>query len=269
MTEPLDVAVVESRWWKEGNTSVRGLFDIVATIKKGNPDKYHYEMFNNAPSLKEMIHRVSKKEHIRNLYIAAHGWDDGICGAERKNRNLLIHEAQQGCRDATYEPSRFPVAVPYSSPHRATPAYVVVTSSDLDTSRNKASVSGLSWISRNRNGISRTRLGNMLSNKSLSGLYLSSCFTANQDTVCFLLERSEVRWIAGYSETVDWLEGASVDLYFWARYYASNNAGGADGRIHRVACKMKKRLLPLCKNYGFNIFIRGDAGKAEPLLYAL
>ena len=61
---------------------------------------------------------------------------------------LLIHEAQQGCRDATYEPSRFPVAVPYLSPHRATPAYVVVTSSDLDTSRNKASVSGLSWISR-------------------------------------------------------------------------------------------------------------------------
>ena len=35
-------------------------------------------------------------------------------------------------------------------PHRATPAYVVVTSSDLDTSRNKASVSGLSWISRKR-----------------------------------------------------------------------------------------------------------------------
>ena len=65
--------------------------------------------------------------------------------------NLLIHEAQQGCRDATYEPSRFPVAVPYPSPHRATPAYVVVTSSDLDTSRNKASVSGLSWISRKHN----------------------------------------------------------------------------------------------------------------------
>ena len=65
------------------------------------------------------------------------------------NPYLLIHEAQQGCRDATYEPSRFPVAVPYPSPHRATPAYVVVTSSDLNTSRNKASVSGLSWISRN------------------------------------------------------------------------------------------------------------------------
>ena len=67
---------------------------------------------------------------------------------DRSKGILLIHEAQQGCRDATYEPSRFPVAVPYPSPHRATPAYVVVTSSDLDTSRNKASVSGLSWISR-------------------------------------------------------------------------------------------------------------------------
>ena len=74
------------------------------------------------------------------------------------NRYLLIHEAQQGCRDATYEPSRFPVAMPYPSPHRATPAYVVVTSSDLDTSRNKVLVSGLSWISRNRYGYPITRI---------------------------------------------------------------------------------------------------------------
>ena len=74
----------------------------------------------------------------------------GLRAHVHPSRFLLIHEAQQGCRDATYEPSRFPVAVPYPSPHRATPAYVVVTSSDLDTSRNKASVSGLSWISRSR-----------------------------------------------------------------------------------------------------------------------
>ena len=73
-----------------------------------------------------------------------------VSEGRKVNRFLLIHDAQQGCRDATYEPSRFPVAVPYPSPHRATPAYVVVTSSDLDTSRNKASVRGLSWISRNR-----------------------------------------------------------------------------------------------------------------------
>ena len=80
-------------------------------------------------------------QFLQNELITARPTDD-------TKENLLIHEAQQGCRDATYEPSRFPVAVPYPSPHRATPAYVVVTSSDLDTSRNKASVRGLSWISR-------------------------------------------------------------------------------------------------------------------------
>ena len=61
---------------------------------------------------------------------------------------LLIHKAQQGCRDATYEPSQFPATVPNPSPHRATPADIIVTSSDPDTNRNRASVSGLSWISR-------------------------------------------------------------------------------------------------------------------------
>ncbi|MCY4478330.1 MAG: hypothetical protein OXB97_00355 [Rhodospirillales bacterium] len=205
MTGALDVAVVESRWWEEGNTSVRGLFEIIATIKRDNPDAYHYEMFNNAPSLKEIIHRVSKKEYIRNLYIAAHGWEDGICGAERKDRN----------------------------------------------------------------GVSRTRLGNMLSNRSITGLYLSSCLTENADTVYFLLERSNVCWIAGYSEEASWLEGASIDLYSWASYYKANNTGGADGRIRRVARKMKNRMLPLCKQFGFNLFVRGDNGGVEPLLYDL
>ena len=205
MTEPLDVAVVESRWWEDGNTSVRGLFDLIATIKKGNPDKYYYEMFNNACSLKEIICRASEKDEIRNLYIAAHGWEDGICGAE------------QHCR----------------------------------------------------NGISRRRLGNMLSNKELSGLYLSSCFTANPDTTTFLLERSEVRWIAGYSEKVDWLEGASIDLYFWASYYRSRDVGTVDERIRRVSTNLKDHMLPACKRFGFNIFIRNENKNAQPLLYAL
>ena len=98
-------------------------------------------------------HGDNRMERI-NLPSAAMGgyaYENSLILFRRMEPNafLLIHEAQQGCRDATYEPSRFPVAVPYPSPHRATPAYVVVTSSDLDTSRNKASVSGFSWISRN------------------------------------------------------------------------------------------------------------------------
>ena len=69
----LNLAVVESRWWPTGNASVQGLFELVATIHGKNSHDYHYEMFNNGASLKEIIHRVSGKNNIRNLYVAAHG----------------------------------------------------------------------------------------------------------------------------------------------------------------------------------------------------
>ena len=101
-------------------------------------------------SLAKQIPTVSLRQFLLNRHMRNGNVPALLANLAKKY--LLIHEAQQGCRDATYEPSRFPVAVPYPSPHRATPAYVVVTSSDLDTSRNKASVSGLSWISRKKYG---------------------------------------------------------------------------------------------------------------------
>ncbi len=91
----LDLAVVESRWWERGNVSVRGLFDLIASIQKGNPDAYHYEMFNNAASFEEIVYRVAWKDHIRHLVIAAHGDENGIYGAEAdENENNRISRAQ-------------------------------------------------------------------------------------------------------------------------------------------------------------------------------
>ena len=55
----LDLAVVESRWWEKGNVSVRGLFEVIAAILKAGPDAYHYEMFNNRDSLKEIVPRIA------------------------------------------------------------------------------------------------------------------------------------------------------------------------------------------------------------------
>ena len=101
-------------------------------------------------SLAKQIPTVSLRQFLLNRHMR-NGNVPALL-ADLAKKYLVIHETQQGCRDVTYEPSRFPVAVPYPSPHRATPAYVVVTSSDLDTSRNKASVSGLSWISRKKYG---------------------------------------------------------------------------------------------------------------------
>ena len=70
----LDLAVIESRWWQEGNHSVRPVFDTLAATLTDNPYAYHYEMFNSAESLKELVARlVEKHPAIHHLYIAAHG----------------------------------------------------------------------------------------------------------------------------------------------------------------------------------------------------
>ena len=204
----LNLAVVESRWWESGNLSVRGLFETIAACLKENPDAYHYEMFNNGNSLGEVITRIARKPHIRNLYIAAHGDESGIYGAE------------------------------------------------AETNEN--------------NRISRAVLGNILEDiprRSLSGLYLGTCLTANLDTVNFLLDRGSVSWIAGFSESIGWLEGSSVDLYFWTTYFARNRSGGELARIRRTAENMAP-IEALCRNLGFNIFVRqrGRSGGISTLL---
>lgn len=86
----LDIAVIESRWWTEGNHSVRGTFDLLAGIHTNNPFNYHYEMFNNEESLKEIIPRLADRTDIRYLYIAAHGDSDAIYGPAEKRISRTI-----------------------------------------------------------------------------------------------------------------------------------------------------------------------------------
>lgn len=77
MEDRLDLAVIESRWWETSNDSVRGMFDMLAGLHCDNPFAYHYEMFNNAEALKEIVNRVANRRDIHNIYIAAHGTPDG------------------------------------------------------------------------------------------------------------------------------------------------------------------------------------------------
>ena len=94
MDERLDLAVLESRWSKKSNDSVRGLFDMLAGMLKDNPFAYHYEMFNNADSLKELIPRVAAMDDVHNIYIGAHGAKDGsalLCLGGRVSRTVLAN----------------------------------------------------------------------------------------------------------------------------------------------------------------------------------
>ena len=94
-TEPkynsLDLAVIESRWWKQGNHSVRGIFDALAGIHVDNPYGYHYEMFNNTESIKELLPRLIKDSTIHYVYVSAHGGVKEISGAadNRISRTVL------------------------------------------------------------------------------------------------------------------------------------------------------------------------------------
>ena len=210
---PLDLAVLESRWWppdfEAGNTSVRGLFDLLADIHEDNPSAYHYEMFNNRASLEEIVHRTARRK--RNLYIAAHGGESSISGAEGH------------------------------------------------------------W----KNRISRTQFRNILRRITTRGgkrrgLFIGSCWFVNEENAKFLLgqhnEEIRIRWIAGYSKSVNWIDSSIVDLYFWNAYFREDSGQRTLQAARSVARKIDRFMPGAYENLGFNIFVRRKGGGVEPLL---
>lgn len=152
----MDLGVIETRWWKDGNNSIKDTFDTLAGIIDNNPFGYHYEMFNNYESLRELLPRVVANPQIRHLYIAAHGDETSIYGA-------------------------------------------------------------------NDNRISRTVLINMIKQfhaRQLVGIYFGSCAFGEQTK--YIIESTKVSWVAGFSEDVDWMDCAALDLFFWNAYYSSS-----------------------------------------------
>ena len=84
----MNLAVIETRWWQSGNHSVKGMFDVLWDMFD-HRTRFHYEMFVDRGSLQRIIERIMvlyRRPHIRHLYIAGHGDDDGIYGAEGCNR---------------------------------------------------------------------------------------------------------------------------------------------------------------------------------------
>jgi hypothetical protein len=81
MSKYLPITVLESRWYKDGNHSVKGFFDNLALIHRDNPAAYHYEMFNNKESIKEIICRIQDSQYGNCVYIGAHGSQIEIFGA--------------------------------------------------------------------------------------------------------------------------------------------------------------------------------------------
>ncbi len=97
-----NIAVIEGKWFKDKNISVRSLFDLISDLHFGSPHQYHYEMFNNSDALKEIVLRLASTNNIHNIYFAAHGSKEGILGSNEdvistvKLSNLI--KATNDCR---------------------------------------------------------------------------------------------------------------------------------------------------------------------------
>ena len=74
------LAVIESRWWSQGNDTVRPLFETLAGIVENNPHSVRYDMFVEEASLSQIISDVADKDYLHSVYIGAHGDDASICG---------------------------------------------------------------------------------------------------------------------------------------------------------------------------------------------
>jgi hypothetical protein len=118
------------------------------------------------------------------------------------------------------------------------------------------------------NIISRTEVRNALiaANKKaqVKGGYLGTCLTGNADVAKFFLENTSTKleWIAGYRDSVDWIDGSAIDMIFFsklAELYVKNKSKRA-GKLsprkmaHEAASALLKLVPGAHSTYGFNIY---------------
>lgn len=192
MSNETKIAVVEGKWFKGKNTSVRGLFDLISDINCGSPHKYHYEMFNNDTAFQEIIARLASTDNIHNVYIAAHGSEEGLYGSNGK----------------------------------------VIT------------------LTKVRNSIKKINK----SHGKLSSIYFGSCNFGNDTNLEDLLLNGDIqlRWVAGYTESVDFIKSSVLDALFW-NLYISNNSSTPLKKIKEVCDELLYEVPGLIKELGFKV----------------
>jgi len=118
------------------------------------------------------------------------------------------------------------------------------------------------------NSISRTEFRNLIVSANaggqIKGLYLGTCLTGNASTAKFLLENKNTKldWVAGYRESVDWIDGSAIDMVFFhklAELYVKNKSkrkGKLSARAiaHEAATQLNKIIPGAHHTYGFNIY---------------
>jgi hypothetical protein len=125
--------------------------------------------------------------------------------------------------------------------------------------------------------VSRTALRNALWRcweqgvGSFDGLYIGSCgFTTEANAELLLCGEKappKLKWVAGYTQDIDWVDSSLLDALFFRRVLAAKGKTPVE-RV-KAAAKDLAALAPgLCAELGFNVFIRkpGPAGGVKALI---
>ncbi len=209
-----ELAVVEARWWKDGNDSVRPLFDTLAGMHHDNPFHYHYEMFADEHSFCALVKRLGRTKGIHYLHVASHGSKDG--------------KALLGAPDLNPKTKR--------------------------------------WESAK---ISRTKVKNAIvgatadPGSSFTGIYFGSCYFGNPEVSDYLFssDATKLRWIAGYQKTVNWVDAAILEMFFWDQFRYFETRGREEivppiERVVKVAEQVKSLMSGLRERLAFDIYVR-------------
>jgi hypothetical protein len=117
--------------------------------------------------------------------------------------------------------------------------------------------------------ISRTKLRNIFRSANVagnvSGLYFGSCLVATRSNAQFFLcdgQTTGLKWLAGYSESVDWIDSSAIDMIFWSKYLHERQTNRSRRRnkkndlamVKDASTAMKALMPTVFTQLGFNIY---------------
>lgn len=120
----------------------------------------------------------------------------------------------------------------------------------------------------NRNRINREEfdrvLGEAVEGTRLDGLYFASCLFGTRKTAELLWSVGETRsqrlkWLAGYTEAIDWMESMALDWLFWNKLLDPAHPETDEGpvaRVEGVVDYLVERAPDLCRLLQFHVYVR-------------
>jgi hypothetical protein len=106
---------------------------------------------------------------------------------------------------------------------------------------------------------------------SFDGLFLGSCSFVTETNAKYMLcgdnAPRRLRWMAGYSKKVDWIDSTLLDSLFLKRVLEFDDGTPLE-RVKHAAGFVQESCLGLAEGLGFNVYVRklGPGGGVKPLL---